>query len=55
VEHRRSPADSSIDTKYIRTEFTVDDGLPDDTVNADTETDNGLLWVGTEARAGSGS
>jgi ligand-binding sensor domain-containing protein/signal transduction histidine kinase len=42
-----SPVDSPIDTKYIRTDFTVDDGLPDNTVNAVTQTDNGLLWVGT--------
>src|ERR1700683_5044423 len=42
-----SQADWSIGNKYIRTDFTVDDGLPDNTVNAVTQTDNGLLWVGT--------
>ncbi|MGC1783529.1 MAG: two-component regulator propeller domain-containing protein [Acidobacteriaceae bacterium] len=42
-----SPADSPIGTKYIRTDFTVDDGLPDNTINAITQTENGLLWVGT--------
>lgn len=33
--------------QYIRTDFTVDDQLPDNTVNTITETENGLLWVGT--------
>src|SRR5580698_2334312 len=42
-----SPVDSPIGTKYIRTDFTVDDGLPDNTINAITQTNNGLLWVGT--------
>src|ERR1700722_3210589 len=42
-----SPVDSLIGTKYIRTDFTVDDGLPDNTINAITQTGNGLLWVGT--------
>jgi ligand-binding sensor domain-containing protein/signal transduction histidine kinase len=41
------PVDSPIGSKYIRSDFTVDDGLPDNTVNAVTQTDNGLLWVGT--------
>jgi signal transduction histidine kinase/ligand-binding sensor domain-containing protein len=41
--------DSSTASQYIRTDFTVDDGLPDNTVNAITETANGLLWVGTES------
>ena len=44
-----SPVDSPIGTKYIRTDFTVDDGLPDNTINAITQTENGLLWVGTES------
>ena len=39
-----SSVDSPIGTKYIRTDFTVDDGLPDNTVDAVTQTDNGLLW-----------
>lgn len=39
--------DSSSASEYLRTDFTIDDGLPDDTVNALTETGNGLLWVGT--------
>ncbi|HEX3661403.1 MAG TPA: two-component regulator propeller domain-containing protein [Acidobacteriaceae bacterium] len=33
--------------QYIRTDFTVDDGLPDNVVNAVVQTANGLLWVGT--------
>jgi ligand-binding sensor domain-containing protein/signal transduction histidine kinase len=42
-----SPVDSPIGTKYLRTDLTVDDGLPDNTINVITQTDNGLLWVGT--------
>jgi ligand-binding sensor domain-containing protein len=42
-----SPPDSRAASQYIRTDFTVDDQLPDNTVNTITETDNGLLWVGT--------
>jgi ligand-binding sensor domain-containing protein len=38
---------SSIASEYIRTDFTFEDGLPDNTVNAMTQTGNGLLWVGT--------
>ena len=44
-----SASDSSIASKYVRTDFAVDDGLPDGTVNAITQTDNGLLWVATES------
>jgi signal transduction histidine kinase/ligand-binding sensor domain-containing protein len=29
----------------MRTDFTVDDGLPDNVVNAITQTQNGLLWI----------
>ncbi len=42
-----SPQDSRAASQYIRTDFTVDDQLPDNTVNTITETENGLLWVGT--------
>ena len=34
-----SPADD------IRTDYTVEDGLPDNVVDAIVETENGLLWV----------
>jgi signal transduction histidine kinase len=34
---------------YLRKDFTVEDGLPDNVVNAIVQTRNGLLWVGTEA------
>jgi signal transduction histidine kinase/ligand-binding sensor domain-containing protein len=34
---------------YIRTDFTVENGLPDDVVNAIVRTQNGLLWIGTQA------
>jgi signal transduction histidine kinase/ligand-binding sensor domain-containing protein len=39
----RQPASS-----YVRTDFTVEDGLPDNRVNAITQTRNGFLWVGTD-------
>jgi signal transduction histidine kinase/ligand-binding sensor domain-containing protein len=39
----RQPASS-----YLRTDFTVEDGLPDNRVNAITQTQNGFLWVGTD-------
>lgn len=35
--------------RYLRKDFTVEDGLPDNVVNAIVQTRNGLLWVGTEA------
>jgi signal transduction histidine kinase/ligand-binding sensor domain-containing protein len=34
---------------YVRTTFTVEDGLPDNVVNAIIQTGNGLLWVGTDS------
>src|SRR5260370_2558496 len=34
---------------YVRTNFTVEDGLPDNVVNAIIQTGNGLLWVGTDS------
>jgi ligand-binding sensor domain-containing protein len=34
---------------YIRTDFNVEDGLPDDVVDAIVQTANGFLWVGTES------
>jgi ligand-binding sensor domain-containing protein/signal transduction histidine kinase len=40
---------SSLAGQYIRTDFTVEDGLPDDVVNAIFRAENGLLWVGTES------
>jgi signal transduction histidine kinase/ligand-binding sensor domain-containing protein len=39
----RQPASS-----YLRTDFTVEEGLPDNQVNAITQTRNGFLWVGTD-------
>ncbi len=35
------------ESRYVRTDFTVDDGLPDNVVNAITHTQNGLLWIGS--------
>ena len=35
--------------EYIRTDFTVEDGLPSNVVNAIVQTRNGFLWVGTDA------
>ena len=40
---------ASLADQYIRTEFTVEDGLPDAVVNALLRAENGLLWVGTES------
>lgn len=40
---------SSLASHYIRTDFTVEDGLPDNVVNAIFRADNGLLWVGTDS------
>jgi ligand-binding sensor domain-containing protein/signal transduction histidine kinase len=40
---------SSLAGQYIRTNFTVEDGLPDDVVNALFHAGNGLLWVGTDS------
>jgi ligand-binding sensor domain-containing protein/signal transduction histidine kinase len=34
---------------YIRTGFTVEDGLPSNVVNAIFQTQNGFLWIGTDA------
>lgn len=34
---------------YIRTTFTVEDGLPSNVVNAILQTRNGFLWIGTDA------
>ncbi len=34
---------------YMRTDFTVEDGLPSNVINAIVQTRNGFLWVGTDA------
>jgi glucose-6-phosphate-specific signal transduction histidine kinase len=36
-------------TSYIRTTFTVEDGLSSNVVNAIIQTRNGFLWLGTDA------
>ena len=33
---------------YLRTDFTVEEGLPDNVVNSIVQTRNGFLWVGTD-------
>lgn len=45
----RSPTEKLIPADYIRTDFTVESGLPNNVVNAIVETENGLLWVGTQS------
>ena len=40
---------SDLQSKYTRTTFTIEDGLPDNTVDTILQTQNGLLWVGTES------
>lgn len=44
-----SPIGSISPTDYVRTDFTVENGLPNNVVNAIVETQNGLLWVGTDS------
>ena len=44
-----APSEASIESDYVRTDFTIEDGLPDNTVNVIVQTQNGLLWVGTES------
>ena len=46
-EHSAAQRSTSLASNYIRTDFTVEDGLPDDVVNAVIQDGNGLLWVGT--------
>src|SRR6266446_862566 len=36
-------------TSYIRTSFTVEDGLSSNVVNTIVQTRNGFLWIGTDA------
>ncbi|HEX3660145.1 MAG TPA: two-component regulator propeller domain-containing protein [Acidobacteriaceae bacterium] len=45
--HARPP--QPLAQQYIRSDFTVEDGLPDNVVNTIVQTRNGLLWVGTQA------
>lgn len=45
----QSPTDKLIPADYIRTDFMVEDGLPNNIVHALVETENGLLWVGTQS------
>jgi ligand-binding sensor domain-containing protein/signal transduction histidine kinase len=45
--HAAEPVSNESD--YVRTDFTIEQGLPDNTVNALLQTENGLLWVGTES------
>jgi ligand-binding sensor domain-containing protein/signal transduction histidine kinase len=35
-------------SSYLRRDFTLEEGLPDNEVNAITQTRNGFLWVGTD-------
>jgi ligand-binding sensor domain-containing protein/signal transduction histidine kinase len=48
-----SPPNSPITPSYVRTDFTVDDGLPDNVVSAITQTQNGLLWIASGDRLAS--
>src|SRR4029077_11540811 len=36
-------------TRYLRTTFTVEDGLSSNVVNAILQTRDGFLWIGTDA------
>ena len=44
-----TPVDLINPTDYLRTDFTVENGLPNNVVNAIVQTQNGLLWVGTDS------
>jgi signal transduction histidine kinase/ligand-binding sensor domain-containing protein len=44
----QAPALDPQASSYLRTDFTVEQGLPDDEVNAIAQTPNGFLWVGTD-------
>ena len=37
-----------LEKDFIRTDFTVEQGLPDNVVNAIAQGENGLLWIGTD-------
>jgi ligand-binding sensor domain-containing protein len=45
----RAPALDPLASDYLRTDFSVEQGLPDDEVNAIAQTPNGFLWVGTDS------
>ncbi len=45
----RTPIEALKPADYIRTDYTVEDGLPDNVVDAIVETENGLLWLGTQS------
>ena len=47
--HGHAQRSAPLAGEYIRTDFTVETGLADNVVNAIVQTDNGLLWVGTQA------
>lgn len=44
-----NPARSPHRADYIRFDYTVENGLPDNVVNAILETENGFLWIGTQS------
>jgi signal transduction histidine kinase/ligand-binding sensor domain-containing protein len=45
----QTPIEALKPADYIRTDFTVEDGLPDNVVNAIVETEDGVLWIGTQS------
>jgi signal transduction histidine kinase/ligand-binding sensor domain-containing protein len=45
----QAPGSGRLADDYIRTDFTVENGLPDNVVNVIVQTENGLLWVGTQS------
>jgi len=49
TESARAVDPSQPATSYIRTAFTVEDGLSSNVVNAIVQTRNGFLWIGTDA------
>ncbi|HTZ57363.1 MAG TPA: two-component regulator propeller domain-containing protein [Acidobacteriaceae bacterium] len=43
----RSPADAAPGEQYMRRVWRIQDGLPEDTVQAIEQSDDGYLWIGT--------
>jgi hypothetical protein len=48
ISHADGPARPTLNPDYIRTDFTVEDGLPDNVINATVETEN--VFFGWERR-----
>jgi len=45
----QTSAPGQLADQYVRTDFSVENGLPDNVVDAIVQTGNGVLWVGTQS------